>query len=605
MTELDLSHPDFSDASRGFLGTVDPLKIRDASGSVVWDLDSFRFIEGDAPETVHPSLWRQAQLLGKHGLFEVVPGIYQVRGFDLSNITFVEGESGVIVIDPLISTETAAAALALYREHRGDRLVRAVIYTHSHVDHFGGVLGVASAEAVESGEIEIIAPAGFLEHAVAENVYAGTAMGRRAAYMYGTALPRNSSGSVGAGLGHTTSTGEVGIIPPTVDITRTGETRTVDGVEIEFQLTPDSEAPAEMHFYFPGFRALCVTENATHTLHNILTLRGALVRDARAWASYLTETIDRYGDRSDVVFASHHWPTWESEQICKYLGHQRDVYAYLHDETLRYMNLGYQGAEIAEMIQLPPALAQEWSIRGYYGSISHNVKAIYQRYMGWFDANPANLWPHPPEAQAARYVSAMGGIERVRELAAASVTEGDLRWAATLLSHAAFADKGDRDVRVELADVLEQLGFSVENAIWRNFYLSGAFELRNGVFGTPTQQSSSLVQHIGIDQILSSLAIAIEAPKVWDLEIELDLSIDDIGELHRLVLRNGVLIHRQITGGYRTATTTVRLTKDRLLRLLSGDTGPEGISITGDPSALARILDAAMSGDPDFAIVTP
>ncbi|WP_353827097.1 alkyl/aryl-sulfatase, partial [Agromyces sp. SYSU T0242] len=408
---------DLEAADRGFLGSLEDAAVRDADGKVVWDLAEFGFIDGDAPDTVNPSLWRQSGLVAKHGLYEVVEGIYQVRGLDLSNVSFVEGETGVIVIDPLISKETAAAALALYREHRGDRPVTAVIFTHSHIDHFGGVLGVVDPEDVRPGGVQVIAPVGIVGHAVAENVYAGTAMGRRAGYMYGAALERGPRGAVGAGLGQSTSTGRAGILVPTLEIRSTGETHVVDGVEIEFQMAPGTEAPAEMHFLFPGRRALCMAENATHTLHNLLTLRGALVRDPHVWAGYLTEAIERYGDRADVVFASHHWPTWGADEIREYLGLQRDLYAYLHDQTLRMLNRGMTGAEIAEAIELPPALERAWHARGYYGSVSHNVKAIYQRYMGWFDGNPARLWPHPPKPLAERYVAAIGGVDRVVELA--------------------------------------------------------------------------------------------------------------------------------------------------------------------------------------------
>ena len=315
----------------------------------------------------------------------------------------------MIVIDPLISTETAAAALGLYRQHRGDRAVVAVIYSHSHIDHFGGVFGVASVADVEAGRIEVLAPEGFVEHVVSENVYAGTAMARRAGYMYGAVLAKGPAGQVGAGLGQSTSSGEVGLIVPTLYISTTGETQTIDGVEIEFQMAPGTEAPAEMHFSFPRYRALCMAENATHTLHNLVTLRGALVRDPHIWATYLTEAIETFADRTDVVFASHHWPTWGSDRIVEYLSTQRDLYAYLHDQTLRLLNQGLTGAEIAEVIELPPSLEQAWNARGYYGSVSHNVKAIYQRYLGWFDGNPARLWPHPPAALAARYVKALGG----------------------------------------------------------------------------------------------------------------------------------------------------------------------------------------------------
>ena len=408
---------DFADADRGFIGALTPCVVKAADGRVVWDNDAYSFIAGDAPPSVHPSLWRQCMLTTKQGLYEVTPGIYQVRGLDLSNISFVEGDTGLIVIDPLVSTEVAAAALQLYRTHRGDRPVVAVIYTHSHVDHFGGVLGVTSQADVDAGTVAVLAPEGFTEHVVQENVYAGAAMTRRATYMYGSLLERGPQGHVGCGLGQVPSHGEIALIVPTVDIASTGETHTIDGVQIEFQMAPGTEAPAEMHFYFPRFRALCMAENATHNLHNLLTLRGALVRDPHAWSGYLTEAIDTFADRTDVVFASHHWPTWGRERVVEFLSLQRDLYAYLHDQTLRLLNQGHTGAEIAETLQMPPALEAAWHTHGYYGSVSHNVKAIYQRYMGWFDGNPARLWPHPPEALASRYVEAIGGIDRVVELA--------------------------------------------------------------------------------------------------------------------------------------------------------------------------------------------
>ena len=433
-----------------------------ADGRVVWDNDVYDFLTGDAPTSVHPSLWRQSILAAKQGLYEVVEGIYQVRGLDLSNITFVEGDSGVIVIDPLISTEVAAAALALYRVHRGgDRPVVAVIYTHSHADHFGGVLGVTSQADVDAGKVAVLAPEGFVEHAVQENVYAGTAMTRRASYMYGVLLARGPQGQVGCGLGQNTSTGEIAMIVPTLDIRETGEKHTIDGVEIEFQMAPGTEAPAEMHFYFPRYRALCMAENATHNLHNLLTLRGALVRDPHVWSGYLTEAIHTFTDRSDVVFASHHWPTWGKDRIVEYLSLQRDLYAYLHDQTLRLLNQGYTGPEIAEQFQMPPALEKSWHTHGYYGSVSHNVRAVYQRYMGWFDGNPARLWPHPPEALATRYVDAIGGVDRVIELAQQAFDAGDFRWAATLLDHAVFADPDHAAARALHADILEQLAYGV------------------------------------------------------------------------------------------------------------------------------------------------
>ncbi|WP_241474218.1 alkyl/aryl-sulfatase [Mycolicibacterium neoaurum] len=598
---------DFADADRGFIGALEPGVVTGAGGKVVWDNDSYGFLAADAPDSVHPSLWRQSQLCIKQGLYEVVEGIYQVRGLDLSNISFIEGDTGVIVIDPLVSTETAAAALALYRAHRGERVVTAVIYTHSHVDHFGGVLGVTSQADVDAGRVQVLAPEGFVEHAVQENVYAGTAMTRRAAYMYGAVLARGPQGQVGCGLGQAPSLGEVALIVPTIDVRSTGETHTVDGVQIEFQMAPGTEAPAEMHFYFPQFRALCMAENATHNLHNLLTLRGALVRDPHGWAGYLTEAIDSFGDRADVVFASHHWPTWGRENIVEYLSLQRDLYSYLHDQTLRQLNKGFTGIEIAETFQLPPALEKAWHTHGYYGSVSHNVKAVYQRYMGWFDGNPARLWQHPPEAAAPRYVEAMGGLDRVVDIARTAFESGDYRWAATLLDHAIFADEHHAAARELYADALEQLAYGAENAVWRNFFLSGATELREGNFGTPTTTTApTMLAQLTPEQIFDTLAINIDGPRAWDLDLTLDVTFVDLGADYRLTLRNGVLVYRRVAADPATATATVTFaTKARLLAFAAGDRDSPGVEFTGDAGALGTLLGVLDRPDPNFDIITP
>jgi len=596
---------DVEDAERGFLGTLDDPAIRNAAGEVVWDASTYDFIEGEAPDTVNPSLWRQSALVARHGLFEVVEGVYQVRGLDLSVMSFIEGDTGVIVVDPLISAETAAAALALYREHRGDRPIVAVIFTHSHIDHFGGVLGVVSHEDVHSGAVEIIAPEGFLEHAVSENVYAGVAMGRRAGYMFGAALDRGPAGQVGGGLGQTTSTGEAGVLVPTIDVAQTGQTHTVDGVEIEFQMAPGTEAPSEFHFYVAKYRALCMAENATHTLHNLLTLRGALVRDPHVWSKYLTEAIERYGDRSDVLFASHHWPTWGADRIVHFLSIQRDLYGYLHDQTLRMINQGFTGAEIAEVIQMPPALEAEWSTHGYYGSVSHNVKAIYQRYMGWFDGNPARLWPHPPKELAERYVAAIGGVGRVVDVAQTAYDSGDFRWAATLLDHAVFAEPDNAAAKSLYADTLEQLAYGAENGIWRDFFLSGATELREGNFGTPTATNApAILSQLTPEQLFDAIAITIDGPKAWDLTLSLDVTFSDLGRSFHLTLGNGVLIYVE-KEPTRDAQVQLTLTQARFLRLAGGDTSPDDLTIDGDAGVLAQLTGVLDPGDPGFNIVLP
>ncbi len=593
---------DFEDARRGFLGRLDPCIVRAADGRVVWDNESYRFLDGPPPATANPSLWRQSQLVAIDGLFEVVPGIYQVRGMDLSNITFVEGDAGVLVIDPLISSETAAAALALYREHRGDRPVVGVVYTHSHVDHFGGVKGVTTQADVDAGRCAVIAPEGFIEEAVAENVYAGTAMTRRAGYMYGAALARGPEGQIGAGLGQTTSTGSVTLIVPTDTITATGDTRLVDGIRMEFQLTPGTEAPAEMNVLFPDRAALCMAENATHTFHNLLTLRGALVRDPRIWARYLTEAIDRFGDRLDVVFASHHWPTWGRERALRYLGEQRDLYAYVHDQTLRMLNKGMVGAEIAEAMQLPPALERAWHTRGYYGSVSHNVKAIYQRYMGWYDGNPAHLWEHVPEARAQRYVAAMGGADAVVALARTAFGEGDFRWAAELLNHVLFADVSQAGAAALQADTFEQLGFGAENGTWRSAFLAGTTELRQGSFGTPARTSSAdLLAALTPEQIFDAISIRVDGPRAWDSPLSIGIVLTDVGESYRLDLRNGVLVHRSAPAD--GADLVLRMARSGLPGLLAGSTA--GIAFEGDTAVLGRLMAVLDAPDPDFAIVTP
>lgn len=602
---------DFDDATRGFVGRSSERRITAADGRVVWDLDAYDFLrDADPPDTANPSLWRQGQLLVEDGLFEVVPGIYQVRGYDLSVMSIVEGDTGVIVIDPLISAETAAAAFSLYTEHRGERPVKAMIYTHSHADHFGGVKGIITDEQVAAGEVEVIAPEGFLHHAIAENVFAGAAMTRRAAYMYGAALERGPAGQIGAGLGQTTSTGTVTLIAPTLEVTRTGQRLTVDGVDIEFQMTPGTEAPAEMNFSFPQHRALCTAENTSHTLHNILTIRGALVRDAHTWAHYLTETIELWGDRLDVVFASHHWPTWGRERAVEFLAMQRDMYLYLHDQTLRMINQGYTGTEIAEMLPLPPALEAQWHTHGYYGSVSHNIKAIYQRYMGWYDANPANLWPHPPEAAAVRYVEAMGGRDGALAVARRAWDDGDYRWCAEVGKHLVYADGTDTHARDLLADALEQLGFGAENGTWRNAFLTGTTELRSGNLGTPVSAGAGVLGALTVPQVFDSIGVRIDGPRAWDEHLRIVWRITDEDRSYLIELRNGVLNHRRVDE-LPGDVTVFTLSRAALIGLVTGTVdlaaavGDGTVTADGDASVVARLIALLAPVDPAFSIVTP
>ncbi len=586
------------DVDRGFLGTLDPLIIQAADGRVVWEMESLAFLAGAGSENVHDGLWRQSALTARHGLYQVTEGIYQVRGFDLSNMTLVEGEHGVIVIDPLISAETAAAALALYRSHRGDRPVSAIVYTHAHADHFGGVLGVVEPDT----GIPIVAPEHFLDNAVSENVYAGTAMFRRGYYYDGHPLARNAAGRVGIGLGAGGSTGSIGLIAPTLDITATGQEEVLDGVRIIFQLTPGTECPSEMNLYFPAQRALCMAENATHTMHNLLTLRGAQVRDPRMWSRYLSEATELFGHRSDVEFASHHWPTWGTDAIVDFLTEQRDLYAYLHDQTVRLMNQGQTGSEIAEDFEMPPSLAKKWHTHGYYGSVSHNVKAIFQRYLGWYDGNPAHLWQHPPTAAATRYVDVMGGVAATLEHARRYLDAGDLRFAVELASHAVFADPGDGAARELLATGLERLGFGAENATWRNVFLTGATELRYGV-GRNNLSAGGLLGALTVTQLFDTLAIRLVGPRSWNESFAINWVITDTRELYRLELSHGALIHFPIDKP-RPADLNVRITHARLAQAVAGGSF-SGVDMTGDTGVLPRLFALLDSPDPTFAVVTP
>ncbi|MER7539667.1 alkyl sulfatase dimerization domain-containing protein [Streptomyces sp. NPDC097704] len=601
---------DFADADRGFIAAFTGGPITTATGKTAWDPGAYRFLtDGDSdsdsdaaspPDSVDPSLWRQARLLSRQGLYEVTDRIYQVRGLDLSNMTIVEGDTGIIVIDPLISAETAAAALRLYREHRGDRPVRAMIYTHPHVDHFGGCRGVLPDGA---GDIPVLAPQGFMEHAVSENVYAGPAMARRSAYMYGAKLPKGAAAQVGCGLGLTVSLGTVGLIAPTQYIGATGQEVIFDGVRIRFQMTPGTECQEEMNFLFPDLRAVCMAENATHTMHNILTLRGAQVRDAHAWAGYLTESIGLYAGTADVAFASHHWPTWGTENIVALLTHQRDLYGYMHDQTVRLINKGLTGTEIAETFVLPPQLDQIWANRGYYGSINHNVKAVYQRYMGWFDGNPAHLWEHPPVEEARRWVESLGGQAAVRARARHYADRGDLRFAVTLLNHAVFNDPKDDRAKRQLAALYTRLGQAVENAVWRNFYLTGAQELTHGV--TPSTSATlgpDMYMALTVGQLIDGLAVRVDGPKAWSLRLAIDWHIG--GAYWHLRLANGLLTWTTDTRPARDAGLTMTMTKPQLLALLAGK-GTTGISMSGDPALLPRLLSVLDTADPDFPIVTP
>ncbi|KAJ5123501.1 hypothetical protein N7448_009598 [Penicillium atrosanguineum] len=596
-------------ANRGLIAKLDPCIIKDRNGRVVWDNDAYDFLSAPCPDTANPKLWRQAQLVALQGLFKVTDGIYQIRGLDLSNMTIIEGDRGIVVVDPLTSAECAEAALNLYYEHFGKKPVSGMIYTHSHADHFGGAKGIFAEN--EASSVPILAPYGFLEHAVAENIYAGNAMARRAAFMYGDQLQKGPSGQISCGLGATVSAGTVTLIAPTVDITHTGQVEVIDGIAFVFQVTPGTEAPAEMNFFLPQYRTLCVAENATQCLHNIATLRGAAVRDALAWSSYLDETIVLYGEKSDIVFASHHWPTWGQDAIIEYLTLQRDLYAFLHDQTLRRMNDGLTGIEIAEEMQLPVRLQNAWHAQGFYGSVSHNVKAIYQRYMTWFDGNPAHLWEHPPVESAKRYVDCMGGVDEVIEKANTFSEKGDLRFAATLLNHAVFADPGNKKAKELLASTYEKLGHGCENGPWRNFYISGATELRGYVpEGNVLSGQTGMAETLSLQQLFASVAVRLDGSRAQEGNFIIDLYVSDRDEHCRLIISNGALIHRtrqrvREVSSSETVDFSCSLTYLQLMQSLAAGKAEAFSNEQGERSYLDRLLSLLVTPNPSFKIVTP
>lgn len=608
----------FSDAQKGFIATWDPLTITDPeTGNIIWNL--VPYLQSQAPgqpvpATVNPSLWRQAHLNNFNGLFKVCEGIYQVRAFDMSNMTVVEGKTGLIIIDPLISVECARSALELYRANRPETAgldVTAVIYTHSHVDHFGGVEGVVP-DGDKKDAVQIYAPDGFLEHAVSENVYAGCAMGRRAQYMYGPLLAQDNKGQVDTGLGKGQSKGSVSLYPPTVNITQTGQEEDIAGVKVIFHLTPGSEAPAEMDFFFPEFKAFCAAENATHNMHNIQTLRGANVRNALAWSKYLAEAVEMFGGHAEVLFASHHWPIWGRENITGFLGRQRDMYRYLNDQTLRMLNKGYIGVEIAEVFEMPEGLAKDWSCRGYYGSTSHNSKAVYDKYLGWFDGNPSNLHRLTPEQSAPKYVKLMGGPVAVIEAATEAAKVGEYRWAAELLGYVVFDDQTNQTAKNLQADVLEQMGYQSENATWRNFYLQGARELRDGVAPPAADQKSSptMIAAMTTDMIFDAIATKIIGPQVGDSTIAMNWIFIDPVEPYLVKVQDGVLNY--VANKLETrADVSLMLSRDTLNHLMAGQISlkfaieEKLITVNGDLTALLRFFLLLDDNDPSFPIVTP
>lgn len=611
-------------AGRGLIARPTQDALMHPAGYAVWQLDAYRFLDGDAPDTVHPNLWRQAGLNAEAGLFRVDDGLYQVRGIDISNMTFVESDSGWIVIDTLSCEETARAALAMVAEQFGERPVVAVIVTHSHADHFGGVRAVVSEDDVASGRVPLITPAGFLDAAVSENVVAGTVMGRRATYMFGLLLPRDARGHVDCGLGKGMPLlGTIGLLAPSVEISRTGEEMVIDGVRIVFQSTPETEAPAEMNFSFPDRGWLCTAENCTATMHNVYTPRGAAVRDARAWSAYVQEAIELFGGHTELIFATHHWPRWGREECLRYLREQRDAYRYLHDQTMRLANHGLTMLEIAEQVALPPSLAGVPHVRGYYGTANHNVKAVYQRYLGFFDAHPAHLHPLPPEDAGRRYVEYMGGADALLARARASFEAGDYRWVAEVLTHLVFSDPSNTAARVLQADAFEQLGYQSESGPWRDFYLTGAQELRQGPppLGEGPFTRPGMLRAATDGMILDLVGVRLDGPEADGRVIELTVVVtpapdrpgDPAGTAHPVGVEHGAL-HRgapRPDPGPDVEGTVLRITHDALAELAGGATALGDLVGRGDAvvqgpidplEELLGLLDTFTMG---FPIVTP
>ncbi|CRZ16107.1 MBL fold metallo-hydrolase [Mycolicibacterium neworleansense] len=605
---------DFEDAQRNLVARPDTLTIRDASGNVVWDLEEYKkYIGADkpAPDTVNPSLWRNAQLCMEYGLFKVADRIYQVRGYDLSNVTFVQGDTGWIVIDTAISPETAKAALDLANQHLGTRPVLAVVHSHSHVDHYGGVRGIVNQADVDSGKVKIIAPQAFVEDAVSENVIAGNAMGRRAVYMYGALLPRNAEGGVNGGLGMTVSTGLPTLIIPTDIITTTGQKMTIDGVDMEFQMTPGTEAPTEMNTFFPQFKAMWMAENTTNTMHNLLTLRGAQVRDALKWAQFLNDTIRTYGPNTDVKFQSHHWPMWGRDKIIDYWKKQRDMYKYMHDQSVRMMNNGMIGSEIAEEIALPPELNNFWPDRGYYGTLKHNSRAVYQRYMGWYDGNPSDLDDLPPVAAAKKYVEYMGGEDAILDKAKKDFDNGNYRWTAMVLKQVVFANPDSVNGKNLLADSYEQMGYQAESGPWRSVYLQGAYELRNGVptsGGTDTA-SPDTIAAMPPEMMFDYLGVRLNGPKAAGKKIALNVDFTDLKKQYGLTVENGVLNYSD--GLLPQSDATLKLTKATMNDIQMGKVNlndaisANNVTLEGDKQSVEDFVGLLDTFPFWFNIVTP
>ncbi|MFM9380997.1 alkyl/aryl-sulfatase [Pseudomonas sp. UV AK001] len=606
---LDLNDTrDMEDAQRGLIARPTG-QILGSDGSVLIDFDAFRFVEGKAPATVNPSLWRHAMLNAQIGLFKVTDGIYQLRGFDIANMTLIEGQTGWIVVDPLTSKETAAAALAFARAQLGDKPVTAIIFTHDHADHFGGVLGITSVAEVAERKIPVVAPVGFMEEATSENVLAGPAMSRRSMYQFGKNLAPGATGMVDTGLGKNVAYGSIGILPPTQIIDQPTQELVIDGVTFVFHNIPGAEAPAELTFSIPERKAYGGAELLAQTMHNLLPIRGAKVRDALLWSDYAQAALDELGD-TEVYFGQHNWPVWGNERIREFITKHRDVYKYMHDQTVRLMNAGYTPDEIAEKIQLPDSLASYFGTRGYYGDVRHNVKAIYQMYLGAYDGNPAHLNPLPPRESAKRYVELMGGSAKVLEAARAAYDKGEYRWVAELLDQAVLDQPGDKAAKELLARAYEQLGYQSESATWRNSYLTAAQELRNGPPEKGVRRSDliELMKQTPTERFLEAMAASLDGPAADGKNWTFNLQLTDTKESFVLWIENAVLHYRRGAPAS-NANATLSVTKDLFVQLLGGTAGfkdaltSKDLKVDGSTVDLVRFLGLLEKAPGNFAIV--
>jgi alkyl sulfatase BDS1-like metallo-beta-lactamase superfamily hydrolase len=604
---------DFDDAMRGFIGTTPDALVAGTGPRPVWSMKPYDFLkQDDAADSVNPSLWRQAQLNAIHGLFKVTERVYQVRGFDISNMTIIEGDTSLIIVDVLLTAETARAALELYYQHRPRKPVGTVIYSHSHTDHYGGVKGVISEADVNSGKVQVLAPTGFLEAIASENVMAGTAMFRRGQYQFGPLLPPGPRGHVDGGLGKKVAAGTVTLIAPTATIDKTMEKRVIDGVEIVFQLAPESEAPSEMLMYFPQFRVLDMAEDVTHNMHNLYTIRGSEVRDGNLWSRYISEAIETFGDKSDVIIAQHHWPVAGQARVAALMKKQRDMYKFINDQSLRLLNLGYTPGEIAETLHMPASLEQEWSARGYYGTLRHNAKAVYQKYLGWYDANPADLNPLPPAENARKTVEYMGGADAVIARARGDFAKGEYRWVASAMNQVVFADPANRAARELGADALEQLGFQAEAATWRNAYLVGAMELRNGVPKVPGNNTANAdtLKALNNEMFFDFLGVRLNAARAEGKTMVINWNFTDSNQRIALNLDNSALTYvagKQVPDADATVTLA-RGTLDAvaLQRTTFADAVKAGlVKIDGDPRKLDELMSMLDTFKVMFEVVEP